>query len=176
VAYVVPRPDAEVDAAELREFLRTQLPSFMLPQAFVLLQALPLTPSGKLDRRKLPKPGEVRAAGADGFVAPRTPVEKEIAAVWSELLKHEQIGVHDNFFELGGHSLLAIQLLSRLRSAFDVEIPLRRLFESPTVEGISITIGESQIEKTDEELMAQMLSEMEGLSDDEAQSLVRDDQ
>jgi acyl carrier protein len=108
----------------------------MIPTAFVLLEAMPLTPSGKVDRRALPAP-EYTRAGLAALVAPRTPVEEEIAEIWRSLLKLETVGVHDNFFALGGHSLLAAQVVARLRAAFGLDLPLRALFENPTVAGLA---------------------------------------
>ena len=109
----------------------------MLPSAFVFLDALPLTPNGKVDRGALPAPDHVRPELERDFVAPRTPVEVKLAEIWADVLRLEQVGIHDNFFELGGHSLLATQVISGVRDAFQVEIPLRRLFEWPTVAGLA---------------------------------------
>ena len=132
VAWLVPQGEAEPAAAALRELLLAKLPEYMVPASFVVLPAFPLTPSGKVDRKALPDPGrELRAA--HGHVAPRGPVEELIAAAWSELLGVEQVGAEDDFFALGGHSLLATQLVSRLRRTFGVELPVRRLFETPTL-------------------------------------------
>jgi acyl carrier protein len=109
----------------------------------VLLGTLPLTPNGKIDRQALPAPDQSRPDLAEAFIAPRTPVEETIAAIWSELLKVERVGMHDNFFELGGHSLLATQVIARIRAAFEVELELRALFESPTVAAIAGRIEET---------------------------------
>src|SRR6185436_17890453 len=114
-------------------FLTSKLPDFMVPATFVLLEAFPLTPTGKVDRGALPEPGQSRPELEDGYVAPRTPIEEMIAGIWAEVLRLERVGMQDNFFELGGHSLLATQLISRLRNVFQVEIALRILFEQPTV-------------------------------------------
>ncbi len=119
--------------AELRVFLKSKLPDYMVPSAFVMLNALPLTPNGKLDRNALPAPDWSRRDLENTFVAPRTPVEEMLAGIWKRVLGIEQVGVHDNFFEMGGHSLLATQLVSRVREAFQIELPLRHIFESPTI-------------------------------------------
>ncbi|HEY2292939.1 MAG TPA: amino acid adenylation domain-containing protein, partial [Thermoanaerobaculia bacterium] len=128
VAYVT----GGATAAELRQALRAQLPDFMMPALFVALPALPLTPNGKLDWRALPAP---RREGAEIGAAPRNLVEEQLAGLWADLLRLDRIGVHDDFFTLGGHSLLATQLVSRLREAFQVELPLRAVFEAPTIAG-----------------------------------------
>jgi amino acid adenylation domain-containing protein len=127
VAYVV----GDVEADELREHLRRSLPEHMVPAAFVVLEALPLTPNGKVDRKALPAPEY--AADADRYVAPRTPVEEVLAGIWAEVLRLERVGVEESFFELGGHSLLATRVVSRVRDVFAIELPLRALFEGPTV-------------------------------------------
>jgi len=133
VAYVVAAPGAEVDTGELRRFLQDRLPDYMVPSAFVKLEALPITPNGKIDRKALPEPDWSAREVADEYVAPRTPVEQVLANIWSKVLGVEKVGVHDDFFALGGHSLLATQLVSRIRDTFKVELPLRHIFESPTV-------------------------------------------
>jgi amino acid adenylation domain-containing protein len=125
--------------ASLRAFLQERLPHYMVPSLFLSLPALPLTPNGKIDRKALARLGEGsrRAASEEGFVAPRTPLEETLAAVWAGVFKRPRIGVHDNFFDLGGHSLLAAQVVSRLRAALGIDIPLRRLFEAPTIERLA---------------------------------------
>ncbi len=136
-AYVVPEPGAAPDlAGRLRPFLAARLPDYMVPAAFVELPALPLTPNGKVDRRALPAPQRQAA----GTAAPRGPVEERLAGLWADLLRLDAVGAHDNFFELGGHSLLATQLVSRVRGAFQVELPLRVIFEAPTVADLAAWI------------------------------------
>jgi amino acid adenylation domain-containing protein len=126
---------------KLRSFLQEQLPDYMVPSAFVLLDAMPLTPHGKINRRALPAPDQARPELDDIYVAPHTPVEKELAAMFAHVLGVNQIGLHDNFFDLGGHSLLATQLLSRMLETFsDKKISLRHIFESPTVAGLALEI------------------------------------
>ncbi|HEU0077678.1 MAG TPA: amino acid adenylation domain-containing protein, partial [Longimicrobiaceae bacterium] len=127
VAYVV----GDVEAGVLREHLLRELPEYMVPSAFVFLDALPLTANGKLDRKALPAPEY--GAAEETYVAPRTPVEEVLAGIWAEVLRLEQVGVEESFFELGGHSLLATWVVSRVREVFAVELPLRALFEGPTV-------------------------------------------
>jgi amino acid adenylation domain-containing protein len=124
----------------VREFIQQKLPDYMVPQAFVILNALPLTPNGKVDRRSLPTPDTATRNLSTGIVLPRTPIEAELAQIWSEVLGVERIGVKDNFFELGGHSLLATQVLSQINSAFGLDLSIQVMFESPTVAGIAAYI------------------------------------
>jgi len=146
VAYVVPNDEHEPAVSELRRFLQKKLPEYMVPSAFVTLEALPLTPNGKVDRRTLPAPDRVRSELEGVFVAPRTPAEEVLAGIWAQVLGVEQVGVYDSFFELGGHSLLATQVVSRIRQAFQVELPLRDFFGIPTVAGLAQAIdGVSQV-------------------------------
>ncbi|HST62509.1 MAG TPA: amino acid adenylation domain-containing protein, partial [Longimicrobium sp.] len=132
VAYLV--GDADVEAIRAR--LRATLPDYLVPAAFVVVDALPLTPNGKLDRRALPAPDY--AAGE--YVAPRTPTEEVLAGIWAEVLRLDRVGVEENFFDRGGHSLLATRVVSRIREAFGVELPLRALFEGPTVAQFAQTV------------------------------------
>jgi amino acid adenylation domain-containing protein len=136
VAYVV-AVGAEVSAGELREHLKARLPEYMVPQAFVRLDELPLTTNGKVDRRALPAPDSSTVSSPDSYVAPRDAVEEALCAAWAEVLRVERVGVRDNFFDLGGHSLLATQVVSRVRQALQVELPLRVMFEGPTVEALA---------------------------------------
>jgi amino acid adenylation domain-containing protein len=122
---------------KVREFLQEKLPSYMVPQAFVLLDSLPLTPNGKVDRKALPSPDATTRNLANSFVLPRNPIEAQLTQIWSEVLGLERIGVKDNFFELGGHSLLATQVLSRINSAFELDLSVQIMFESPTIAGIA---------------------------------------
>lgn len=136
IAYLVPNVE-KTSTTELRSFLKEKLPDYMVPTLFVELAALPLTPNGKVDRRALPAPDGERPQLDQGFVQPRTEIEELIAQIWREILKLGGIGVYDNFFELGGHSLLATRVIARLRSSFNVDVALRKLFELPTVAGLA---------------------------------------
>jgi len=140
VSYVVAQPTYDPTAADLRGFLRDKLPEHMVPAAFVVLDSFPLTPNGKIDRWGLPTPEQGHFERRKGFVAFRNHTEELLIDVWAQVLGVERIGIHDNFFDLGGHSLLATQVMSRIREAFGVEIPLRRLFEAPTVAGLAESI------------------------------------
>ena len=140
VAYVVPNSQPAPTFKLLRHFLKQQLPEYMVPSNFVMLEALPLTPNGKVDRRELLGLELNRSAIEAVYVAPITPVEKQIVAIWSEILGIKQIGVGDNFFNLGGHSLLVTLLMIKVRKTFQVELPLRSLFEMPTVAELAASI------------------------------------
>jgi acyl carrier protein len=140
VAYVVGVAGTEVSTAQLREFLREQLPEYMVPSAFVLLDSLPTTPSGKVDRRALPVPDRNRPDLVNAYVQPQNPSEVLLAKIWSEVLKLEKVGIHDNFFDLGGHSLMATMVMSRISEVFRLEPALRALFETPTIAGLSAHI------------------------------------
>ena len=139
VAYVVPATEMAVDRKGLRAFLREQLPDYMMPAAVIELAELPLTPTGKVNRRALPAP-EYDAQLKESYVAPRTPAEQLLAAVWGEVLKVSRVGVNDNFFELGGHSLLAVRLFARLEKDFGKRLPLATLFQAPTVRQLALIL------------------------------------
>ena len=137
VAYVVPQPEINLTINEIRQFLRAKLPDYMVPTAFIRLDTFPLTPNGKIDRRALPVP-DLQSKGE--YIAPRNPIEEKMAQIWAEVLKLKRVSIEDNFFELGGHSLLATQVISRLQETFEIVVPLRYLFESPTIAQLSAVI------------------------------------
>jgi amino acid adenylation domain-containing protein len=177
VAYIEPR-DGAASSSELRRFMREALPDYMVPSSIVLLSALPMTPSGKVNRRALPKP-DPEAEREREYVAPRNPTEQALADIMAEVLELDRVGVHDDFFELGGHSLLGIRIVARVRKAFRVELPLRRLFEEPTVAGLAPEIASAPAAKpvtpsprgvTPRD---QLLAQLAGLSDAEVEALVR---
>ncbi|HEY9871976.1 MAG TPA: phosphopantetheine-binding protein, partial [Candidatus Obscuribacterales bacterium] len=118
---------------QLQTYLAQKLPEYMVPSAFVVLESLPVTPNGKVDRRALPVPELIKLELAGSYVAPQTPVEEVLVKIFASVLGLKRVGIHDNFFELGGHSLLATQLVSRVRDAFGVEMPLRSVFEAPAI-------------------------------------------
>ncbi len=149
VAYVVPANDAATAAGELTQSLRERLPAYMIPTAFVTMNSLPLTPNGKLDRQALPPPDHASAEVETRYVGPRTPTEEMVAGIVSRLVNIERVGVNDNFFDIGGHSLLAMQLIARLRAAFPVSVPLRNLFDIPTVAGLAAYIEHQLVSATE---------------------------
>jgi amino acid adenylation domain-containing protein len=175
VAYVVAATGTT--GAELRRALRSRLPEYMVPAAFVMLDALPMTANGKVDRQALPEPS---ARDAGEHVPPRTPIEEELARIWSELLgvPLARVGVNDNFFDLGGHSLLATQCVARVRDSLGVELPLQTLFGSATLGDLADVIVETELAQTDSEALQQMLNEMEmgdGMDLDELRALLAGD-
>lgn len=182
VAYFVAAREQVPSSSELRTFLKEKLPEYMVPSMYVSLDEIPLTPNGKVNRRALSAPGEGRPELEGLYVAPRTELEVEVAGIWSEVLKVERVGVDDNFFELGGHSLLATQVVSRLRDALQVELPLRTLFQQPTVAALALAVtrrqGEprdnaiSSIKRTDRGNAEQVLASLDQLSDQEVNALL----
>jgi acyl carrier protein len=144
IAYVVLHDGKTSTSDELRRYLRRELPEFMIPATIVQLDKFPLTPMGKVDRLALPVPDIIGSRSDKVYCAPTTPTQERLAEIWRELLKLERVGVDDNFFNLGGHSLLAMQVISRTRATFQVELPLRRLFEYPTVAGVATAIEAMQ--------------------------------
>ncbi len=157
---------------EVRRSVVETLPEHMVPAAFVLLEALPLTAHGKVDRRALPAPREAAKGAERPIVEPRTPVESEMVEIWKELLGVDRISIYDNFFELGGHSLLLTQLASRIRNAFHVELPLRVLFDVANLVEVTEAIAERQAQQVDKDEMAAMLDELKGLSPEEIRALL----
>jgi acyl carrier protein len=144
----------------------------MIPSAFVPLEAIPLTGSGKVDLRALPVP--TAAAGSREYVAPRNDEERALAGMWAEVLGVERVGITDDFFALGGHSLMATRVMAWIRRTFDVEVPLQALWETPTVAGLAIAVAEahSAVPDDEDEDLADLLAELEGLSDEEAERLL----
>ena len=166
VAYMVATAGSNPSANDLRSFLQHKLPDYMVPSAFVFLDSLPLTPNGKLDRQALPAPDHSRPELVDAFVAPRNPVEAILANIWAEVLKLEKVGIRDNFFNLGGHSLLATQVISRMRNAFSIEVPLRQMFDAPTIAEMATLITENQRESAPK--LARMLREIDSMIEEDA--------
>jgi surfactin family lipopeptide synthetase A len=172
VAYVVAHQQQTINIAELHSVLAVKLPNHLTPPAIVVLEALPRSPDGEVDRAALPPPDTRGTDLVEDYRAPRSPLEAELAAIWMDILNLERVGIDDNFFELGGHSLLATRLVSRLRDVFQVDLPLRRLFEGPTIREFALAIVEQQIEQRDDAEIARLLMDMERLSPNEARSIL----
>ena len=169
VAYIVPEAKSIINPVEIRYFLNKKVPKYMVPSVFLTLTILPLTQNGKVDRKALPKPGQDCHELKKEFVAPRTAVEKALTEIWSEVLKLKQIGIYDNFFELGGHSLLATQLISRISNAFQIELSLRVVFESPVFAVMAQKIEQIKENVGVDQDMDLFLAELEAVSDQVAQ-------
>ncbi|HEY0735649.1 MAG TPA: amino acid adenylation domain-containing protein, partial [Herpetosiphonaceae bacterium] len=154
----------------LREFLAQRLPEYMIPTVYVVLDRLPLTPNGKIDRRSLPVPEGLGVEAAETFVAPRTPIEEELAQLWAQIFGVTEIGIHDDFFTLGGHSLLATQLIIHARNRFHVEIPIAMLFNTPTIAGMAAVIEQLQADRESADDLERMLDELDQLSDEDVRA------
>jgi hypothetical protein len=165
VAYVVATAGATITGRELRAFLKERLPEYMAPSFFTFLEALPLSPNGKVDRKALPAPAQIRSE--ETFSAPRTPIEKSLARIWADVLNLDEVGIHDNFFELGGHSLKATQVISRVREALRLDLSVRVLFEAPTVAELALRVEQSSPKAGELEELARNMAEVEALSEEE---------
>ena len=172
IAYVVTQSDQTADALALRSFLKDRLPEYMVPALVIMLDEMPLAPSGKINRRGLPEPDQSARAVKQEFVAPRTAVEGVVAKVWSEILEVQRIGVADNFFDLGGHSLLATRVISRLKSSFKVNLPLRSLFESPTVAELAAVVVALEKQPGQAEKIAGVLQKLGDMTPEQMKKLL----
>lgn len=162
VSCIIPRGSATPQPEDLTIYLARRLPQYMIPANFLAFDAFPLTPNGKLDRDALVKDCEERLEDSNaGYVAPRNEIEEYLASLWAELLGVERVGIYDNFFALGGHSLLATQLIARVRDEFQVELPLRQLFESPTIANVSVAIVQSLASSEDLEDLEELIGDIE---------------
>src|SRR5205823_1594874 len=152
VGYVVREGGVgQLGVRELRRHLQERLPEYMVPGAFVFLEAIPLTVNGKVDRRALPAPSGERPGEGQGYVGPRTPVEELLCGIWGNVLKVERVGIEDNFFDLGGHSLHLTQLAARIETSFNVRLALRTLFKALTVSEMALAISQKLIEQLSNE-------------------------
>ena len=169
-AYVVPRNDSILTVREIANFLRAKLPTYMIPSTFMFLKNLPQT-NGKVDRRALPRPRRMRPRLGNAYAAPRNESEQQLVGLWQDVLDIRPIGIHDNFFDLGGHSLAASRIISRVIRLFQLELPLKALFESPTVAEMAAVIDEHQKNRLTEEELERILTELETMSEEEAKKL-----
>lgn len=172
VAYVTSSSHPSPSVTELRGFAKRNLPDYMIPSAFVILDEMPLTPNGKVDRRALPDLDHARPQLNTPFVAPRTSIEKQLADIWAEVLDLAEVGIDDNFFDLGGHSLAAFQVISRVNNCFRLDLPAQSLFHSPTVAEMALIITQSEAHTLKQEDLERILTESESFSDVQAQECV----
>jgi len=181
IAYVILHEGQDVNEKDLHDYLTNHLPAYMVPSMIMIMNQFPLNLSGKVDRKALPVPDQMSSLSEREYMAPRDPIEQELAGLWSEFLgiawdgDQSPISIHDNFFELGGHSLLATQIISRIRETYHTDIPVRRLFEQPTIAGLANLISESLIEAQASDDLDELLAELDSLSDEEVRTLLEDD-
>jgi amino acid adenylation domain-containing protein len=187
VAYLIEKDKGFLKIGELRNHLRDHLPDYMIPATFLTLEEFPLTPNGKIDRKALPIPDHSRPELEGEYVAPRNEIEEKIAAICVDLLNIDRVGIYDSFFDLGGHSLLATQFISRLEEMFEVEVPLRNIFDKPTVADLAEFISRNEGQMRDQEMTKieklergeqefdQILEDLEHLSEEEVQKLLADE-
>jgi acyl carrier protein len=174
VAYVVPdarEQNSSLSSSELRQFLQERLPEYMVPSAFVLLEKLPLTPNGKLDRRALPQKYD-HVFEETAFTEPQTPTEKELAQIWMGVLELEKVGINESFFAIGGHSLMAMQLVSRVRMRFGVELALYDFFAAPTIQKLAELVEEEILANADSNQIDELLDRLEKFDGEEAHAVM----
>ncbi len=164
VAYSVATMRPGPDVSALRTFLREKLPEYMIPAAFVTLEAMPLTATRKIDRKALPEPSHCRPQLANEYVAPKTTIERELAQIWADVLSIDEVGIHDDFFALGGHSLAAFRVIARVVSVFQFQLPIHALFNSPTVAAMATIIAGNTKQKASEEELRKLLNEIDSLA------------
>jgi acyl carrier protein len=172
-AYVVAPHGPLPTGGELRAFLKAKLPEYMLPSVYRVLDKLPLTPHGKADRHALPRSEGGERELDVAFVAPRNAVEEVLSEIFAEVLRVERVGINDNFFELGGHSLLATQVASLVRKTFQPDLPLRKIFEAPTVASLAALLVAGETSPGQFEKRAETLRRIESLSADELEEMLR---
>jgi acyl carrier protein len=166
-AYVVPGELPAPSVTEVTEYLKKKLPNYMIPSAFIFLESLPLS-NGKLDRQALSKPDDGRPMLGTLYIAPRNEIEERLVQVWQNVLDVRPIGIDDNFFDLGGHSLAASRVISRVIQTFQMELPVKALFDAPTVAEMAAIITQNQTMRASDAELAQMLGEVEAMTDEEA--------
>jgi acyl carrier protein len=174
VAYVVPQRSKELKINQVRASLREKLPSYMLPSAVVVLDRLPLTTSGKVDRMALPSPKKSRHELSDTFIGPTTAIEKILAKRWAEIIEIDEVGIHDDFSELGGDSVLAAQIVSEINNIFSLKQPLQTLFEAPTVAKLVEFVLMNETQPGHSDKVANLLMKIEGMSSEEIEKTLEE--
>jgi len=173
IAYLVCDTHLPVSVSRLRSSLSQKLPDYMIPATFVILDALPLTPNRKIDRRALPKPDNSRPELENAFIPAHTPIEQTLSEIWSEVLNINSVGIHDKFLELGGNSLMAMQVIARVLKAFQVKLSPKFLFEAPTVAEMAAVIVQNLSKNVEKEELDQLLADLEKLSNNEANNFTK---
>jgi amino acid adenylation domain-containing protein len=173
VAYLIAADSAALLIPNLRTYLGKWLPNYMIPSAFVILSSLPLTSNGKIDFEKLPVPESSRESSAQPFEQARTPVEEKLANIWREVLNVAQVGIRDNFFDLGGHSLLLTKLANRVHDTFRVRLPLRVIFDLPTIERMGQAIVEEQVKGADKVTVNHFLSKLSEMTPEQVSEFLK---
>jgi acyl carrier protein len=176
VAYLTLTEPTVPSYTALRQFLQEKLPDYMIPSAFVILDAFPRTTTGKVDRRSLPAPDRTRPELDSPYAPARSSIEELLVTIWAKVLGLDRVGIHDNFFDLGGHSLAATQVISRVIDTLRMDLPLKALFESPTVADMAMVITQNLAKKVGEEELACMLTELDSLSDEEARQRLAEEE
>lgn len=178
VAYFIPATGHAVSSADLRDWLKKSLPEYMIPAVFAELEAMPLAPNGKLNRRALPAPEQIQSGSEPVYEAPRTPLEKLLADIWMEVLDVEKVGINDDFFDVGGQSILATQFITRVQHAMPVELSLRAIFETPTIATLAAFITRNQPPQDEDQkgVLAELFAEIQGLSEEDVKELLREEQ
>jgi amino acid adenylation domain-containing protein len=174
VAYLVPRNPTAVSSSALRRYLSDKLPEYMIPSSFVLLDSLPLTNAGKVDRSALPPPAQIRPELETPFAPPQNPTDATVAAIWAEVLGLDRVGIEDKFLDLGGNSLVAAQIISRVFNTFQVEVPLPLFFAAPTVAEMAALIDQHGGKNLTERDLARILDELDSLTESEAKRLIKE--
>ena len=172
IAYVVPKTESKLNASELRSFLHKQMPDYMIPTRFVVIDSIPLNPHGKIDRGAFPEPDHSRPELENPFIAAHTPIEQTLSEIWSEVLDINSVGIKDKFLELGGNSLLATRIISRVINTFQVNLSLQSLFAAPTIAEMAGLIIQNIAEKVEQETLDQMLTELSNLSNEKAKTAI----
>jgi amino acid adenylation domain-containing protein len=175
VAYIVPNGEENCGTSEMRNFLKQKLPDYMVPSVFVIVEGFPLTPNGKVDRKALPAPDGGQHVPNEHYQAPQTPTQALLATIWAEVLNVKKVGIQDNFFDLGGHSLLATLVVARIRRSLATELPVRLIFEAPTIEAFAAMMIAKQAKSMRQGNLEPLLCQLETMSDEEAvQQLIED--
>ncbi len=172
IAYYISQGDS-ITAAELREYLKRSLPDYMLPSVFIKLDAFPLTPNGKIDKKVLPSPSGASDELTQIYVPPENSVQTQLCSIWADVLGIERVGIRDNFFDLGGHSLQASRVIARLRETLQFDVPLRLFFENPTIADLALAITELQASQEADDDILQMIEELEDLTEEEVAALLK---